>query len=195
MGHESEAKNCWAPEIFYDDSTETFLIFWSTIIPGRFPETDNPDDDNNHRIYYVSTQDFITYTPTKLFYDPGFNVIDAFITKTKDQYIMFVKNEKKHPAPAEKNIRITFSNNAIGPYGSASDSISPSWVEGPSAVKIDSLWYLYYDGYTRGRMEGVTSSDLESWSDITSKMSFPRGTQHGTVFRVSEDILNRLESL
>lgn len=40
MEHEPDAKNCWAPEIFYDDQKDQYLIFWATTIPGRFPDTD-----------------------------------------------------------------------------------------------------------------------------------------------------------
>ena len=51
MEHEPEAVNCWAPELFYDEERENYLIFWSTIIPGRFPETDNSGTKGrNHRI-------------------------------------------------------------------------------------------------------------------------------------------------
>ena len=194
MEGEPEAKNCWAPEIFYDDQSQVFLIIWSTTIPGRYPETENPKDDHNHRIYYVTTKDFDTYTPTRLFYDPGFNVIDAFIAKDNDRYILFIKHEQKNPV-VQKNIRMAFSNRAAGPYGPAGDSISPDWVEGPSAVKIDGKWYLYYDGYTRHRMEGQVSDNLKDWKVITSDLKFPAGTRHGTVFKVSEDILTKLKAV
>lgn len=194
MAHEPEALNCWAPEIFYDEATDTFLIFWSTTIPGRFPETDNPNDDNNHRIYCTTTRDFVTYTPTRLFYDPGFNVIDAFIAKDGDRYVMFIKHESKSPT-VEKNIRIAFADHAAGPYGPASESISPAWVEGPSAMRIGSQWRLYYDGYTRGRMEGQVNSDLDTWTDMTDQLSFPNGTRHGTVFPVDQAILRPLLEL
>ena len=30
MAHEPEAVNCWAPEIYYDAPTGTYLIFWAT---------------------------------------------------------------------------------------------------------------------------------------------------------------------
>lgn len=195
MGHEPNAQNCWAPEIFYDDDTDKYLIFWSTTIEGAFPETYNPNDDNNHRIYYVSTEDFQTYTDTELFYDPGFNVIDGFIAETEDRYVMFVKNETKAPT-AEKNICMTFSENAAGPYGPASEPVTPPslWVEGPSAVKIGQLWYLYYDAYTEGYMGAQTSPDLENWTDVTGDVSFPSGTRHGTVFRVSEDVVENLQN-
>ena len=194
MEHEEKAKNCWAPEIFYDESSKTYLIIWSTTIPGRYPETDNPKDDSNHRIYYVTTKDFETYTPTRLFYEPGFNVIDAFIAKHQDQYILFIKHEQKNPI-VQKNIRIAVSNRAAGPYGPAGESISPSWVEGPSAVNIDGKCFLYFDGYTRHRMEGQVSSDLKNWENITNKLQFPDGTRHGTVFKVSKEVLERLKEI
>ena len=40
MVHERKAVNAWAPEIFFDDETGQYLIFWATTIPGRFPATD-----------------------------------------------------------------------------------------------------------------------------------------------------------
>jgi len=40
MEHEPGAKNCWAPEMIYDDVRDQYMIFWATTIPGRYPETD-----------------------------------------------------------------------------------------------------------------------------------------------------------
>jgi len=36
MKDEPTARNCWAPEIFYDPKMKNYLIYWSTTIPGRF---------------------------------------------------------------------------------------------------------------------------------------------------------------
>jgi sucrose-6-phosphate hydrolase SacC (GH32 family) len=60
MDKEPTAKNCWAPEIFYDDQKQEYLIYWATTIPGRFAETEK-FGDNNHRIYAVTTKDFKTF--------------------------------------------------------------------------------------------------------------------------------------
>ena len=80
MEHEPDARNCWAPEITYDPEYEQFLIYWATTIPGRFPMTDSSSEDGyNHRIYYVTTNDFQDFSETRLLYDKGFNVIDASI--------------------------------------------------------------------------------------------------------------------
>ena len=80
MHHEPDARNCWAPELFYDDDSGQYLIYWATTIPGRFPATDSLGDDGyNHRMYYTSTKDFVEFSDTKILYDQGFNVIDAEI--------------------------------------------------------------------------------------------------------------------
>ncbi|HEX9933741.1 MAG TPA: GDSL-type esterase/lipase family protein, partial [bacterium] len=85
MEHEPLAVNCWAPEMVYDDENGRYLVFWSTTIPGRFPETDNqsskgpPEPGLNHRIYCTASTDMRTFDGTRLFFDPGFNVIDADI--------------------------------------------------------------------------------------------------------------------
>ena len=195
MKHEPTAKNCWAPEIFYDDATKTYIIIWATTIPGHFPETENPKDDNNHRIYCITTQDFKTFTDTKLFYEPGFNVIDSFIAydDASKQYVMFLKNETKAPK-AEKNICIAFSNAAAGPYGEASEPITGDyWAEGPAAIKINGRWLVYFDKYTEHRYGAVVSKDLKNWKDISNKVHFPSGIRHGTAFEVSPDVLKVLQ--
>lgn len=192
MEHEPEAKNCWAPEIFFDESTQTYLIFWATTIPGRFPQTDNPKDDNNHRIYYITTKDFKTFSDAALFYEPGFNVIDAFIAKAGQRYVMFLKNETKHPK-AEKNIRMAFADRAAGPYGAASEPITGRyWAEGPAAVKIGSRWIVYFDKYTQRRYGAIASADLIDWQDISDQLKLPRGAKHGTVFQTDWDVVKKL---
>lgn len=184
---QSYVYNCWAPEIFYDRDTGKYLIFWSSTIEPN-------GSTNNHRIWYITTEDFVTYTDAALFYDPGWSCIDAFIAKDGDRYAMVLKDERD----TGKNIRITFSDNAAGPYDvPPSGSITPSglWVEGPSMVKVGQEWILYYDAYTSGYMGGQSSPDLDAWTDIRGEISFPSGTRHGTVFRVSQDILDALLAL
>jgi len=195
MEHEPRARNCWAPEVFYDDAGKQFLIFWSTTIPGRFPKTETSGDNGlNHRIYYTKTRDFKIFTPTKLFYDPGFNTIDATIVRDDDRYIMFIKDETRHPP--KKNIRMAVGTRAEGPYGPASKPMTGDyWAEGPSAIKIGDTWYVYFDKYRKGRYGAVMSKDLKNWEDISDQIHFPKGTRHGTIFRVPKSILKKLLQL
>lgn len=199
MEHEPKAKNCWAPELFYDQTTEQFLIVWATTIPGRFPETDNqsnqgpPNPGNNHRLYYTTTKDFEEFSKTKIFYNKGFNVIDGTIERTGSKYILFLKDETNKPFTPQKNIRYALSDHAEGPYGEASEPITGDyWAEGPTAIKIKGEWVVYFDKYRKGEMGAVGSENLKDWTDISSKVSFPEDTRHGTVFRVSHKVFDSL---
>lgn len=193
MVHEPTARNCWAPEVFYDDDSKQYLIFWSTTIPGRFPDTEKSGDDKyNHRMYYTTTRDFETFSETKLFYDQGFNVIDGTLIKENNNYILFLKDETR--TPPQKNIRIARSKNLTSNYSKPTPPITGNyWAEGPTPIKIGNHWIVYFDKYRKHSMGAVRSNDLERWEDISDKISFPEGTRHGTVFKVSLKVLENLK--
>jgi len=192
MMHEPTARNAWAPELFYDDQQKQFLIFWATTIPGRFPKTEGTGDNGwNHRIYATTTQDFKTFAPTRLFFDAGFNVIDATILKARGQYYLIVKDETK--TPVKKNLRVARSPQAEGPYQGVSAPITVSWVEGPSAIRTGDEFLIYFDHYVAPQYYGaVRSRDLIHWEDVSQKVHFPQGARHGTVVQVSEDVVAKL---
>lgn len=192
MDKEPAAKNCWAPEIIYDKEIKQFLVFWATTIPGRFPESEKYGDTGyNHRIYSVTTKDFIIFSDTRLFYDKGFNVIDATIVNAGNNYVMFVKDETREPP--QKNIRVTTSASLYGPWSAPSAPITGNyWAEGPTSIKINDTWYVYFDKYTEKKFGAVKSKDLIHWEDISDKITFPDGVRHGTIFEVNEKMLNRL---
>ncbi|SMO54533.1 glycoside hydrolase family 43 protein [Gracilimonas mengyeensis] len=194
MEHEPEARNTWAPELYYDEPSGQYMIYWATTIPGRFPETDSTGDNGyNHRMYYTLTKDFETFSDTKLLYDQGFNVIDATIHHIDGEYVMFLKNEIRWPE-AEKNIRIAKSDSLTGPYSTASEPITRNWVEGPTAIESDSGWIVYFDRYIDHQMGARRSTDLKDWEDISDQLDFPEGTRHGTVFKVDYDEFERISN-
>jgi len=186
MEHEPMAKNCWAPELYYDEPSGNYMIYWATTIPGLYPATDSTADRGwNHRMYYTLTKDFETFTDTKQLYNQGFNVIDATIIKPEDEYIMFLKDETRYPP--EKNIRMARSSSLTEGYTPASEPITPDsvWVEGPTVAQIEDKWVVYFDKYVDHAMGAVQSTDLENWTDISDTLSFPEGLRHGTVFKVT----------
>ncbi|MET6997984.1 family 43 glycosylhydrolase [Chitinophaga defluvii] len=192
MAQEKDALNCWAPEITYDAVHQEYMIYWATTIPGRFKAGANSGDDKyNHRIYYTTTRDFKHFSKTRLLYDHGFNVIDASIVRYRDQYVMFLKDETR--TPPQKNIRIAVSKHLKGPYSKPGVPITGAyWAEGPTTLQIDGKWIVYFDKYTSGKMGGVSSPDLQQWTDISEQLSFPQGMRHGTVFPVTMDELKRV---
>lgn len=193
MEHEPKAKNCWAPEAFYDKAGGQFVIFWSTTIAGKFPETEKTADRGwDHRIYCTTTKDFEEFSPTRIFYNDGFNVIDGTIVKAGGEYVMFVKDETRFPP--KKNIRITRSKSATGPYGKASKPITGDyWAEGPTAIRIGGKWHVYFDKYANHEYGVVVSEDLVNWSDESDQLQMPKGIRHGTVFRVPRGVFAELK--
>lgn len=192
MKHEPGTRNVWAPELFYDTAGRQFLVFWSSTIAGRFPDTEKTGDDGyNHRLYVTTTRDFTNFTPTRLFYDPGFNCIDATLVADGPRTVMFLKNETRQP-PA-KNIVAATANAATGPYGKPSTPITGNyWAEGPTAIRLGDTWFVYFDRYTEHRYGLMTSKDLVQWRDESDRVKFPRDFRHGSVLRVSRAVFEKL---
>lgn|SRR5690554_2623158 len=195
MKNEPTARNCWAPEIFYDDVSSLYIIVWSTTIPGRFNETAaSCDDSYNHRMYYVTSKDCKTFSETKLFYDPGFNCIDGFIVRDNSRYVLVFKDETC--SPAAKNFRIASADSVTGPYGNLSKVLSTGseWVEGPSMIKNGNEWLIYYDIYRKGSYGIRKSEDLVTWKYISDNMKKPDGARHGTIFPVTGLVLDNSQA-
>ena len=193
MQHEKETRNSWAPELFYDDIENQYLIFWASTVSDSFTNTsDQTEDGYNHRMYYTTTIDFDIFSETKLFVEPGFNVIDATIAKNENEYFMIIKDETLLPE-AKKSLHILFSGNLYDWNVPFSDAISWSWVEGPAVTKLGDDWLVYFDQYRKGKFGALKSNDLENWEDISNAISFPDGVRHGTVFKVSKKELSSLK--
>jgi hypothetical protein len=208
-----DAVNTWAPELFYDDQKNDWLIFWATTIPGQFKETE-PDGTHggdksgpnksvylNHRIYYVTTKDFQSFSETKLLIDPGFNCIDATITKIPasahgdlaGKYMMVIKDETVAPAP-KKNLRVLTAASPEGPWSKASDPISKDWVEGPTIAQVGDAWYVYYDEYRNRTYGAIRTTDFKTWDVVKDNFDFPKSARHGTVFSVDPSVIARLKA-
>ena len=191
MAHEN-ARNTWAPEITFDEKKNKYMIYWASTIEGKFTETQSDEEKGyNHRIYYTTTKDFKKFAHTKLLYEPGFNVIDATILKQDNGFVMYLKDETRKPI--QKNIKIAYSDHLTGPYTKAGKSITGNyWAEGPTAVKIDGNWVVYFDKYTQKKY-GAVKETANGWEDISEKISFPSGTRHGTVLKVPEAVIAELK--
>ncbi len=196
MEHEPEAKNSWAPEMVYDPDTKEYIIFWASTIPGRHSDVASSEREKglNHRMYCTKTKDFVTFSPTELFFNPNFSVIDANILPKNKKFYMFLKNE--NPNPPEKNIRISVAEKASGPFPvEVSAPITGNyWAEGPTSLKVGRYVYVYFDKYRDHKYGAVRSKNMKDWEDVSGLVSFPEGTRHGAAFKVSVVFYNRLIS-
>lgn len=196
MAHEAEAQNCWAPEIVWDSKERQAVIVWSTTILGRYPETamSNRRPERNHRIYAVTTPDFSTFSPTRLFYDGGYNVIDANLIPGPDGgWLMFVKDETLAPV-TQKNIRLVRAPSLAGPWSAPSPPLTGNyWAEGPTAIRVGDEYRVYFDKHMLNAIGMVRSRDLVSWEDVSDRVTFPKDARHGCILHVPRALVARLE--
>ncbi len=192
MMHEDSALNSWAPEITYDAKSSKYFIYWATTIPGRFAAGSTSGDDRyNHRLYYIETRDFKSFSKTKLLYDKGFNVIDATVFRVDKQWAMILKDETR--TPPQKNLRVSFSKKIGKGWSEPSAPITGNyWAEGPTVARLGNEWVVYFDKYNEHKYGAVSSPDLKTWHDISDQVIFPAGTRHGTVFKISARELEAL---
>ena len=198
MEHEPEVQNSWAPEMFYDEDSGKYYIFWASSIPNRHsPVGQLPDakDPKNHRMYYVTTSDFNSFSETKMFFNPDFSVIDASLIKNGNQFIMFLKNE--NPNPAEKNVRVTTTTKSVldFPVNVSNPITGDYWAEGPAPLKIGEYFYVYFDKYREHKYGAIRSKNLTDWEDISDQISFPSGVRHGAAFTISNELLQKIKKM
>ncbi len=188
MKNEPTTVNVWAPELFYNDENDEFIIVWSSCIPGRFAKGIE-DEENNHRLYYTITKDFKNFSETKLFYDPGYSSIDATLVKRgKSDYVLVFKDNTR----PNRNIKVAFATSLLGPYSGNNQAFTDSFCEGPTVEKVKDEYIIYYDAYRKFKFGAAKTKDFITFSDISDKIKIPEGHKHGTIFKASKDIINNL---
>ena len=180
--------NVWAPELFYDDTKDEYIIIWASTIPFKF-EKGEEEERNNHRMYYTTTKDFVTFTETKLFFDPGFSVIDCVILKRDtNDYILILKDNTR----PMRNIKVAFCDKPLGPYHDVSEPFTPFKSEGPGWAKVGDDYLIYFDEYGEKKYGAVRTRDFKNFKNISSEISLPEGHKHGTIFKANQQIVDHL---
>jgi len=188
MKHEPDVINVWAPEIFYDDEQDRYIIIWASTIPFRF-EKGIEEEKNNHRMYYVTTKDFKTFSNTKLFLDPGFSVIDCVIVKrAKDDYVLVIKDNTR----PKRDLQVAFGTSPLGPFTNMTEPFSGHLSEGPTVLRLRDNWIIYYDNYGEKNYKAVRTSDFKNFEDVSAEIKLPEGHKHGTISTVSKKVLKEL---
>ncbi|MEG1586024.1 MAG: glycoside hydrolase family 43 protein [Bacteroidales bacterium] len=188
MADEPATVNVWAPEIFYDEGKEQFMIVWASCIPGRF-ERGIEDEDNNQRLYYFTTRDFISFSTPKVLIDPGYSSIDAtLVRRGPEDYVMVVKDNTR----PMRNIKISFAKDAEGPWSEPTEPFTESFTEGPSVAIRDNDYIIYYDSYKKYIYGAKRTTDFIRFTDYTDSVSVPKGHKHGTIVKTSARFLKDL---
>jgi beta-xylosidase len=183
-------RNCWAPECFYDEAEKLYRLIWSsTTVPREVSEYD-------HRIWSCTTEDFGSFSPPHLFFDPGYNVIDATVLKHEGHYLMAFKDERgenRHGTDF-KAMRLAQSTSGAGPWTAISELVTPTLTEGPSLYRIGSTLYMLYDHFMDGHFGIAHSEDGTNWKVIEDPLSFPEHVRHAAVLEIEEEVGEKLRA-
>ncbi|MBI4892666.1 MAG: glycosyl hydrolase, partial [Acidobacteria bacterium] len=107
------ARNAWAPEMVWDAAKKEWIIIWATTMEGKLPTAEGaPEKGYDHRIYAMRTADFRKFTAPELWFDPGYNCIDATVAKLSKRWVMVFKDERLKPE--QKNLRLAWAPSAAG---------------------------------------------------------------------------------
>lgn len=191
MGNEPAVVNCWAPEFFWNAQRKEYLIFWSSSVTNQF--RDAPGRSGlfvNQRLYATTTRDFQQFTATRLFFDPGFSLIDATMIEAGGEYHLVFKDDSDQPG--RKSLRHATARSPYGPFGDVSAAFSPPGVEGPSVLRVGADYVTYFrQNNNAGRWGAVKSSNLKDWENVTGRLSMPGnvGIHQGSVLEVPKEMI------
>ncbi len=186
-------QNCWAPETFYDATRGEYIITWSSDVEGRFPETVSKDHMNN-RTYFVTTKDFKSFSQPAVFFDPGFDHIDATIIQHGDTYILTIKEGDSQKKGISGPIHQATAADPRGPYTLIKKPVLVERAEGPAVAKIGRDYLMYIDFYGQERYGAMKTTDFQSWTKVSDKLQAVKGQRHGTVLTIPKTIADGLKA-
>ncbi|MFH9588491.1 family 43 glycosylhydrolase [Streptomyces luteogriseus] len=193
------AGNTWAPEAYWDDELDAYVVFWAS----KLYADDDPDHkgDTYNKMLYATTKDFRTFSEPKVWNDPGYSVIDSTVVKHEDEYYRYTKDERDpgSAGPCSKFITGERSTSLTSTtYDFVADCIGKGAMdrgEGPTVFKsnAEKKWYLFIDEYGGRGYVPFETTDLASgkWTPSTN-YQLPASPRHGTVLPVTQQEYDRL---
>ncbi len=186
----------WAPEVFYDDCNDEYLIHWGSTVEA--------DHYSHMSIYCCTTKDFATFSKPKLFFTKENEILDTHLRKIDGIYHLFYKNAE-NPG---MNMHAT-SENLYGPYehdNAFADFMNTlekpgSYEAATTMVLPDGRWCLLLDffGCEKEKMGYVpfVSDKLGDTNFVCAPglMKFPYGFKHGGIIEINNEEYNRLKSM
>ena len=194
LDNAEDMKAAWAPQIIFDPITEKYVIYYSVGFPDR------------HRIYYsLMDENLNILSEPRVFYDPGFDVIDADIVwnDVDRQYTMVFKREgdralsmatADHLVPTGDHTTGSCQWKLVDGFGIDEPGQS---IEAPSQFRYigNTTWKLGYQKYSNGYNYRLMDLDEHGRNpknrmDIQGELA----AQHGSFVKLTEREYRHLEA-
>jgi hypothetical protein len=184
------AGNAWAPEAIFNPATGDYVVYWAT--------NSARNGVTKHRIWYVRTSDFRTFTAPQLYIERGGSqgLIDTQIVEVANS----VGGFRYYRASADGHITIEGSNSILGSWstignlahmGISNGTTGGNVVEGPMWAQFNgrSEWALWLDQFATGRgYMPITSTNLGSTTNFRTRTDYSMGAnrkRHGSILNLT----------
>jgi pectinesterase len=159
-----DAINVQSPSLFYHEAGREFVITWASTIRQNFFQSYQEPLEDNPRIWYSVTKDFVDFAPAQVLFDPGYAVRDAVIVREGTRYALLHQDSRR----AIQQLRVTFGLSPTGPWGPSSGTFPERAASRPSIVRSGDRWLIAY--LTGSGIEGyLTTQDFLSFRDYDKK--------------------------
>lgn len=211
----ANAGNTWAPEAYWDEANEEYIVYWaSALYPEDLPADQRDIATSYQRMMYATTRDFVTFSEPQVWIDEpqgaGRGMIDSTVALDGGIYYRFTKDESDFTVREEQSTELRRTQGVVdgdgwqlvaerigvgqpNPWGGTFTN-----GEGPSVFKsnTDDTWYLLQDQPSYHGGEGYMlfeSADLASgtWTSVPDA-ELPESPRHGTVLPVTASEYQRL---
>jgi beta-galactosidase len=181
------AIDCKAPELIYQPKNRSFIIVWSS----------KTGEKGKSSWFYTSTSDFITFAPTKPYYNPGFEGSDVGLFYRKGLYQLFFGQRGTDAGTQALYVTETRKANAL-PTATPEILLEKAQVEAPAALRIGKMTYLYWTNAQNGQPQAMRTANrtqATSWENVSDRVRFPAFVHLGSLIQVGDSTLSRLQRL
>lgn len=128
---DEHAGNTWAPEAYWDEERETYVMYWASSLY----ETTDPSDRSTptyNRMMYATTDDFTTFSEPQVWIDvdrrgqAGAGSIDVTVAEHEGDYYRVYKDEKSMTLRQERSADLLATVEGEYPGTTGADD---EWVE------------------------------------------------------------------
>ena len=184
--HDNPGMRTWAPEAFWDPEKKKYGIVWS-------------GNTDYYRTYVNYTADFKTVEPAQLYFDPGFNQIDATFYSGEEGNFLYFKDWTVSRLRGAWSDSLAPGSFDDGVYTRPLQNGLIETMEAPLLLKLhdQKRWYLYGDSYR------PINNEFYIWQtdDITkavwkpmdqSQYNMPLCCKHGSIIPITKTEMDRL---
>lgn len=186
----------WAPEVFYDELEDEYVIHWGSTIEA--------DNFTHMAIYCCTTKDFKSFSKPRLFFEKENEILDSHLVKVGDTYHLFYKNSSNPPMNMHATSKSLYGeyqhDEEFEKYMGSFDA--PGCYEAPTTFTLpDGRWCFMVDFFgcekeKMGYVPFISSKQGDmNFERADEQFSFPYGFKHGGVLEITDEEYKRLRNI